>query len=72
MCIKDLNIYKGIRDMHIQIFSLTRLQKDPQCYIDIIILLGIIKIVRHSRANTYINKCYSAKYYSVKCCKEKI
>ena len=45
--------------------------KTRQCYIDII-LLGIIEIFRSSRANIHINKCYFAKSYSAKCCKEKI
>src|SRR5437764_12444724 len=42
--------------------------KTQQRYIDII-LLGIF---RSSEANIHINKCYFAKSYSAKCCKEKI
>src|SRR6266496_2457343 len=57
--------------MHIyELFSLDR-RKTWQCYIDIIILLGIIEIVCHSRANIHISKCYSAKNYLAKCYKRK-
>ena len=42
--------------------------KTQQRYIDIILL----RIFHLSRANIHINKCYFAKSYSAKCCKEKI
>ena len=68
MCIEDLNIYKGIGGNAYTnfFFRSSDRTKTRQRYIDII-LLEIIEVVRLSRANIHISKCYSAK-----CCKEKI
>src|SRR2546421_11703435 len=70
MCIKDLNICKGVGDNAYTNFFFARPLniKTQQRYIDII-LLGIF---HPSGANIHINKCYFAKSYSAKCCKEKI
>ena len=70
MCIKDLAIFKGVGDNAYTNFFFARPLniKTQQRYIDII-LLGIFC---PSGANIHINKCYFAKSYSAKCCKEKI
>ena len=41
-------------------------------YIDTILLGILIEVSRPSGVNIHINKCYFAKSYSAKCCKEKI
>ena len=73
MCIEDLDIYKGVGDnAYTNFFSPDRLILRPSNVIIDIILLGIIEISCPSGANIHINKCYFAKSYSAKCCKEKI
>ena len=69
MCIKDLDIQNSVRNNAYTFFSLDR-TKTQHVY-RYYSTQNIIEISHPSGANIHISKCYSAKYYSAKCCKGK-
>ena len=70
MYIKNLNIYKDVRDntyMNFFLLDHTKIQHVYRYYST----QNIIEISHSSGANIHINKYYSAKYYLAKCYKRK-
>ena len=78
MCIEDLNIYKRHWDntytdfFHLSDYSIVNIKTQATLYKYILFRIQWYQRAYPFGANIYISKCYSAKSYFTKCCKEKI